>query len=295
MFVFLRDIADNIVSVIRMMSLVDYVEILILTWLVYILIRFVKETRAAQLLRGIFVILIVSLILQQFEFRVLGVFGETIINVGVIAAVVTFQPELRRVLEKMGRRDLVKTFTMNFDGEPYKLSSSIEQIALSCERLSRKAIGALIVVERETKLGEQINTGTLLNAIPSVELFGNIFHPHTPLHDGAVIVRDGVIVAAGCFLPKPQKEELISKDLGSRHRAAIGLSEVSDAVIIIVSEETGTISIARDGVLERGFDYQKLYDYLTETIIPTQKKKPKYKLPTGESQVLKDKTGGDNS
>ncbi|MCL2036033.1 MAG: diadenylate cyclase CdaA [Oscillospiraceae bacterium] len=264
------------------MGLVDFIEILILTWLVYIVIRFVRETRAAQLLKGIFIILIVSLLLQQLEFKVLGVFGELIINVGATAAIVMFQPELRRVLEKMGRTQIVKSITTN--SEPYKLSGWIEQVSRACEDLSRKATGALIVIERETKLGEQINTGTLLNAMPSGELFGNIFHPHTPLHDGAVIIRDGLILAAGCFLPKPQREELISKDLGSRHRAAIGLSEVSDAVIIIVSEETGTISIARDGIIDRGYDYMKLHDYLVDALIPTPKRKPKYKKPTKNAE-----------
>jgi diadenylate cyclase len=282
--VFLQDILNETLSVISAMTLVDIIEILILTWIMYILIRFVRETRAAQLLKGIFFIFVISLLLQQFEFAVLGVFGETIINVGVIAAIVMFQPELRRVLEKMGRARIVKSIASNFDNEAYKSNSWIEQIASSCEKLSRKATGALIVIERDTKLGEQIGTGTILNALPSEELFGNIFHPNTPLHDGAVIIRDGVILAAGCFLPKPQKEELISKDLGSRHRAAIGLSEVSDAVIIVVSEETGTISIAKDGVIDRGYDYQKLHDYLTDALMPTPKRKPKYRKPVAEAE-----------
>jgi len=278
---YLQDIIDYTIKVIKGMTFVDCIEILILTWLVYILIRFVRETRATQLLKGIFFILVISLLLQTFEFKVLGVFSEIIISTGAIAIIVMFQPELRRVLEKMGRTQFVKSITMNyFEGEAHELNSWIEDISASCLKLSRKAIGALIVIERETKLGEQINTGTILNAAPSEELFGNLFHPHTPLHDGAVIIRDGRILAAGCFLPKPQKEELISKDLGSRHRAAIGLSEVSDAVIIIVSEETGTISIARDGVIERGFDYQRLNDYLVETLMPTTRKKPKYQKPT---------------
>ena len=282
---YLQDILDYTVKVIRAMTFVDYIEILVLTWLVFILIRFVRETRAVQLLKGIFFILIISLLLQGLDFKVLGVFSETIINVGAIAAIVMFQPELRRFLEKMGRTQIVKSITMNFEfSESNELSNWIEQIATSCLKLSRKAIGALIVIERETKLGEQINTGTILNAHPSEELFGNIFHPHTPLHDGAVIVRDGRILAAGCFLPKPQKEELISKDLGSRHRAAIGLSEVSDAVTIIISEETGTISIARDGMLERGFDYQRLHDYLTDALMPTTRRKPKYKKPVAETE-----------
>ncbi|MCL1903395.1 MAG: diadenylate cyclase CdaA [Oscillospiraceae bacterium] len=278
---FLQDFINYTISLIRTMKFVDYLEIFIMTWLVFILIRFVRETRAAQLIKGIFFVFIVSLLLQSFKFKVLGELSQTIISVGVTAIIVMFQPELRRVLEKMGRTHLVKSFTMNFESEPYRLSGWIDQIAASCEKLSRKAIGALIVIERDTKLGEQINTGTVLNAVPSEELFGNIFHPQTPLHDGAVIIRDGLILAAGCFLPKPQKEELISKDLGSRHRAAIGMSEVSDAVIIIVSEETGTISIAKEGTIERGYDYQKLHDYLTESLAPTKRKKQKNGILSG--------------
>ncbi|MCL2755054.1 MAG: diadenylate cyclase CdaA [Oscillospiraceae bacterium] len=274
--VYLQDILEYTGRVLRTMTFVDYVEILILTCLVYVLIRFVRETRAAQLLKGIFFVVVVSLLIQELEFRVLGAFGDTIVSVGAIAAIVMFQPELRRFLEKTGRIHFVKNFAaLNIDAAPHKLSTSIEQIAAACVALSQKATGALIVIERETKLGEQISTGTVLNAIPSEALFGNIFCPQTPLHDGAVIVREGLVLAAGCFLPKPQKEELISKDLGSRHRAAIGLSEVSDAVVIIVSEETGTISIARDGVLSRGYDYDKLQKYLTEAIMPVQKSKGK--------------------
>ncbi|MCL1832604.1 MAG: diadenylate cyclase CdaA [Oscillospiraceae bacterium] len=295
--VYLQDIIDYTVSVIKTMAFVDYIEIFILTCLMYILIRFVRETRAAQLLKGIFIIFVVSLLLQGLDFRVLGAFGEAIINAGVVAAIVMFQPELRRILEKMGRTQIVKSLAINLDAEPYKLSSSIEQISTACVSLSRKATGALIVIERETKLGEQISTGTILNAIPSEALFQTLFCTHTPLHDGAVIVRDGLVLAAGCFLPKPQKEELISKDLGSRHRAAIGMSEVSDAIVIIVSEETGTISIAHDGVLTRGYDYAKLHKYIVAVVMPAQKKKPKYKKPedTVESAQTKAAKSAANS
>lgn len=277
--IYIRDYINYTASLIRTMKFVDYIEILVLTWLVYILTRFVRETRAAQLIRGIFFVFIISVLLRQLNFSVLGELSQTVINVGAMAVIVMFQPELRRVLEKMGRAHFVKSFTMSFDSEPYRVSGCIDVIASSCEKLSRKGIGALIIIEKDTKLGEQISTGTILNAVPSEELLGNIFHPQTPLHDGAVIIRDGIVLAAGCFLPKPQNEERISKDLGSRHRAAIGMSEISDAVIIVVSEETGTISIAREGAIERGFDYQKLSDYLTGELIPAPKKKPKYKPP----------------
>lgn len=160
----------------------------------------------------------------------------------------------------------------NFSGSSDELTSqwnnAIEAICDSCMDLSSTKTGALIVIERQTKLGEQIANGTIINAKPSKELFGNIFYPNTPLHDGAVIIRDGIILAAACFLPKPQKEELINKKLGSRHRAAIGMSENSDAVIVVVSEETGQISVAENGVLVRDFTRFRLNEYLHEAVIP---------------------------
>ncbi|MFQ9436168.1 MAG: diadenylate cyclase [Ruminococcus callidus] len=137
----------------------------------------------------------------------------------------------------------------------------------ACVELSATSTGALIVIERQTRLGEQIDNGTILDAIPSKELFGNIFFNKTPLHDGAVIIRDGKILAAACFLPKPQKEELINKRLGSRHRAAIGMSENSDAIVIVVSEETGAISVAENGVLKSGFTRESLHQLLTKRLI----------------------------
>jgi diadenylate cyclase len=149
----------------------------------------------------------------------------------------------------------------------------IEAICDACEDLSATLTGALIVIEQESKLGEQIATGTVINAVPSKELFGNIFYPKTPLHDGAVIMRDGMVLAAACFLPKPQKEELINKALGSRHRAAIGMSENSDALIIVVSEETGAISVAENGELKRGFTRDSLKRFLRGVLIPQNSSK----------------------
>ena len=143
---------------------------------------------------------------------------------------------------------------------------AIDAICDSCVELSATLTGALIVVERQVRLGEQIETGTILNATPSKEVFGNIFYPKTPLHDGAVIMRDGIILAAACFLPKPQKDEQINKRLGSRHRAAIGMSENSDAIVIVVSEETGQISVAMNGVLTRDYTHDKLKNLLTKEI-----------------------------
>ncbi len=278
---YLSDIWDALVNVFQSITFVDILDMLLLAVILYWVIKLVRETRAEQLIKGLCLFAAVLFLLNQFGFKAMSVISDMVFNVGVIAFVIMFQPELRRVLEKLGRSRIVKPITF-FDAgaaDEDSCTAAISQIALACEKLSRTATGALIVVERQTKLGEQIETGTILKAIPSEELFRNIFFPNTPLHDGAVIIRGGLIYAAGCFLPKPQKEELINKELGSRHRAGIGMSEVSDAIVIIVSEETGIISIAENGVLERGFDREKLYAYLKNKLLPE----------TGEQRSKKEK------
>lgn len=267
---YLADIWNALVNVFRSITFIDVLDMALLAVILYWVIKLVRETRAEQLIKGIVLFAVVLFLLNQLGFKAMSVISDMIFNVGVIAFVVMFQPELRRVLEKLGRSRIVKPIAFFEAGaaDEGSITAAMNQIALACEKLSRTATGALIIVERQTKLGEQIETGTILKAIPSEELFRNIFFPNTPLHDGAVIIRDGMIYAAGCFLPKPQKEELINKELGSRHRAGIGMSEVSDAIVIIVSEETGIISIAENGVLERGFDREKLYVHLKSKLLP---------------------------
>lgn len=278
---YLMDIWDAIVNVFSSITFIDVLDMALLAVVLYWVIKLIRETRAEQLIKGIFVFVIVLFLLNQLQFKAMGVISDMVFNVGAIAFVVMFQPELRRVLEKVGRSKIVKPIAFFENSAPAEAdcTNAINQISLACEKLSRTATGALIVVEQQTKLGEQIETGTIIKALPSEELFRNIFFPNTPLHDGAVIIRDNLIYAAGCFLPKPQKEELINKELGSRHRAAIGMSEVSDAIVIIVSEETGIISIAENGTLERGFDRERLSAYLRGKLMPisveTKSKKEK--------------------
>ena len=287
MITYLTDIWNSLLNVIASVTVIDIIDILFLTIILYWVIKLVRETRAEQLVKGLVVVAVVLFILNQFEFKAMRVIGDMVANVGLIAFIIMFQPELRRALEKMGRSKMVKPMALFDTGAPYDINretAAAEQICLACEKLSRTATGALIVIERQTKLGEQIETGTILNAIPSEELFRNIFYPNTPLHDGAVIIRNSMIYAAGCFLPKPQKEELINKELGSRHRAGIGMSEVSDAIVIIVSEETGMISIAENGVLERGFDRQRLFDYLKKRLFPDSYEQKKNKERTRKNR-----------
>ena len=282
MYYYLLDIWNSILSVFRSMTFIDILDIIFLTIILYWVIKLVRETRAEQLVKGLVVLAAVLFLLNQFEFKAMRVISELVVNSGLIAFIVMFQPELRRALEKVGRTKVMKsilTFDPTIPETTGREQQAIEQIVLACEKLSRTATGALIVIEQQTKLGEQIETGTIINAIPSEELFRNIFFPNTPLHDGAVIIRNAMIYAAGCFLPKPSKEELINKELGSRHRAAIGMSEVSDAIIIVVSEETGMISIAENGRLERGFDRERLSDHLKAKLLPDpdEQRKPRKK------------------
>ncbi|MBP5604439.1 MAG: diadenylate cyclase CdaA [Ruminiclostridium sp.] len=293
MLYYITDIWNSLLNVFYSITFIDVLDIIFLAVILYWVIKLVRETRAEQLVKGLAVLAVVLFILNQFEFKAMKVISEMVVNVGLLAFVVMFQPELRRALEKVGRSKVVKPmmlFDTSVPNENDAGRAALEQIVLACEKLSRTATGALIVIERQTKLGEQIETGTILNAIPSEELFRNIFFPNTPLHDGAVIMRNGMVYAAGCFLPKPSKEELINKELGSRHRAAIGMSEVSDAIIIIVSEETGMISIAENGALERGFDRDRLRKYLVGKLYP-EDNEPKKNKDKKKPQKPKQKTG----
>ena len=252
----------------------DVLDIAVLAVLIYKGFTLVKETRAGGLLKGIAVMAVAYLLMSYFGMKAMAFILKKVFDVGLLALVMLFQPELRRSLEKMGHSKVAKIPVLSSIGSENsetiaaKWSVAIEAICDACEDLSSTTTGALIVIERETKLGEQIDTGTVLNAVPSKELFGNIFFKNTPLHDGAVIMRDGMILAAACFLPKPQKEETINKALGSRHRAAIGMSENSDALVIVVSEETGTISVAENGELSRSFSRDSLKKLLRAKLIP---------------------------
>ena len=262
-----RDIIDMIFSVIKTAELVDVLDILVLSYVVYVAIKLVRETRAGQLIKGIIILLVVYILAEVVHMKAISYLLSETLNIGLIALIILFQPELRRTLEKAGYTKFGLRFAGGAGTDSDTWSRTIDVICDACVELSATSTGALIVIERQTRLGEQIDNGTVLDAIPSKELLGNIFYNKTPLHDGAVIVRDGKILAAACFLPKPQKEELINKRLGSRHRAAIGMSENSDAVVIVVSEETGAISVAENGVLKSGFTRENLHHLLEDRLI----------------------------
>ena len=264
-----QEILMGFLSVVSTFEPIDVIDVLILTYVIYLLLKLIRETRAGQLIRGILFLVASYFISDAIGLKVVSYLLKQTLSMGVLAMIVLFQPELRRALEKAGRSKFgIRLFGIGQNNDEIKKiwEPAIEAICDSCVELSATCTGALIVVERQVRLGEQIETGTILNAKPSKEVFGNIFYPKTPLHDGAVIMRDGIILAAACFLPKPQKDALINKKLGSRHRAAIGMSENSDAVVVVVSEETGQISVAVNGNLTRDYTREKLKTFLEELL-----------------------------
>lgn len=266
----LHDLKVAFLSIISTLEFIDIIDITILAYVIYLLLKLIRETRAGQLVKGILILVAGYFVSVFLELKAIQYILKQALDIGLIAMIILFQPELRRLLEKAGRTRLGVRF-FGIGQSTSELTQmwmpAIEAICDSCVELSATCTGALIVIERQVRLGEQIETGTVMNAVPSKEVFGNIFYPKTPLHDGAVIMRDGVILAAACFLPKPQKDEQIDKKLGSRHRAAIGMSENSDAIVIVVSEETGQISTAMNGVLVRDYSREKLKNLLENEIL----------------------------
>ncbi len=291
----IKNVMNMVWSVIQTMTIMDIFDIILMAYLVYLMIKLIRETRASQLIKGIIIVVAAYFISTAIGLKSMSYIIKSIMDIGILALMIMFQPEIRRALEKAGRTKLGTkffSFADNTDEITANWNSAIEEICDACVDLSATKTGALIVIERQTRLGEQIENGTILNAKPSKELFGNIFYPNTPLHDGAVIIRDGMILAAACFLPKPQKEELINKKLGSRHRAAIGMSENSDAIVIVVSEETGQISIAENGRLVRDYTRFKLNERLRESIFPDKENDGKFKGKKRRSSRKKtEKTG----
>lgn len=243
----------------------DVLDIFILAVLIYFGYRFISERRAGKLSLGILIIGLIMIVSELIDFYALRFLLDNIFQVGVIAIIILFQPELRGALEKMGEEPLRG---LKGIGESGSLAARTEMIEALCEAvsdMSRTKTGALIVMERSTKLGDIIRSGVELDAKVTPYLIRNVFYNKAPLHDGAMIVRNGRICAASCFLPLT--ERAINQDLGTRHRAALGMSEVSDALVIIVSEETGTISIAFNGELKRNQNYQTLKQTLMDLCV----------------------------
>ncbi len=264
---FVTDISTRILNIVASIEPVDILDMLLMAFIIYKGIKIVKETKAVQLLSGIVIILLTYAISAALKLKMMTYLFGNFFQVGLIALIVVFQPELRRVLERVGRTNVATVFNRS-DDMAEKWSQTIEAVSEAVSDLSDTATGALIVIERTNHLGVQIENGTFMDCVPSAAALKTIFFPKTALHDGAVIIRDARIIAAGCFLPTPAKEEYINKQLGSRHRAAIGMSEESDAIIIVVSEETGTVSVADTGELTRGYTRESLEKLLREKFLP---------------------------
>ncbi len=251
---------NAVFAYLRTIQVSDYVDILITAVVIYYMITWLRETRAMQLVKGIIVVFVVLALSDWFHLTIINYILSAIVQVGVFALVVLFQPELRSLLERLGRSRVGKLIDIatNEPGQGDNGNDTVvDSIVDAVTDMSRERTGALIVIERDTKLGDHTKRGTKIDADVSKELLMNIFFKNSPLHDGAVIVRNGRIHSAGCFLPLTSNDNL-SAELGTRHRAALGISEVSDAMIIVVSEESGRISIALGGSLTRNVTREPL-------------------------------------
>ena len=248
----LKDIVFNI-------GIFDVIDIAIVAYVFYKLYQLIKETRAEQLVRGIVILLLATKASEIMQLHVVNWILKNTMTVGMIALLIVFQPELRRVLEYLGRTKFIIKPAIE---DTEKVDVVVEEVAQSMTSLARQKIGALLVFERETGINDIIQTGTIMDAKVTRQLLINIFIPNTPLHDGAAVIRGGKIMAAGCFLPLTENK-FLNKELGTRHRAAVGMSEVSDALIIVVSEENGKVSVAQGGVLDRAVTREELREKLT--------------------------------
>ena len=245
------DIVENVFkNIVSSVGITDVLDIAIITFLVYKLLGFIRETRAEQLAKGLLLLVVATVLSKWMHLYTLHWLLSGLISAGLVALVVIFQPELRRALEYLGRSRITNIF-----GEVDKEEAKriVGQFVEAVDSMSASRTGALIVIEREISLNDIVETGTVIDSQITAQMIGTIFYEGTPLHDGAVIVRGDKLYAAGCVLPLTQNKEL-NKELGTRHRAGIGITENSDALVIIVSEETGIISIAQNGKLTRFLD-----------------------------------------
>lgn len=251
---------------------VDIIDILIVAFILYKAIGLVRETRAQQVLKGIIILLVLTPLSEWLQLDALNYILVNVMQFGILAIIIVFQPELRRVLEKVGRFNVGAIFKADQTSGHFDIDEAIGCISAAAGNMSLTKTGALMVIERETKLGEIAGTGTLLDAAISSQLVENVFFHNSPLHDGAMIIRKNRIVAAGCYLPLTENTS-IAKHLGTRHRAGIGISETADCVVVIVSEETGKISIAMSGELESNFTPDSLKKRLSKELNPAKASK----------------------
>lgn len=254
----------------------DIIDIIAMAYIIYQAMKFLRDSRAGQLVKGLIVLLVIFLVSDWFDLItlkwLLTMVGESLL----VVAVIIFQPELRRALESVGRSNLRKIGKNQLiDSERERIEKTVGNVCKAVGNMHESKTGALIVFERETPLGEIINTGTAVDALVSTELVQNIFYPKSPLHDGGMIVRGDRIMSAGCILPLTSSSDLNSQ-LGTRHRAAIGMSELSDAIVVVVSEETGNISIAYNGNIQRNYNTISLREELKKLLIKEKETSSSY-------------------
>ena len=255
---------NQIIYAVSNVRVFDIIDIIVVSFLIYRTLVFLRETRAGQLVKGIAVLLIVYALASWWNLAVLQWVLSVVFNSAIIVFAIIFQPEIRRLLERVGQTKFGVTKTLGERDE--RLYNCINNVGKAARYMQETKTGALIVFERKTQLGDIINTGTVIDAETSASMINNIFYPKAPLHDGAIIIRDARIYAAGCILPLTQSN-IFSSELGTRHRAAIGMTENSDAVVLVVSEETGNISIVKNGEITRNYNGVSATEELIKLLI----------------------------
>ena len=261
------DKIERFFQIIARMQWSDYVDIALVAFLIYLLMPLIRTPSTMRIAKSIVVVLVVAWLTDVLELYTLSFIVNQFLAIGLLAFVVLFQPELRRMIDRLSNVRLRSYF--GIEKPTHEMDTVISQTVMACEIMSREKVGALIVFAREARLDEYMRTGTQIDGQVSEQLIRNIFFPKASLHDGAMIVREGRVSAAGCVLPLSESHRL-SADLGTRHRAGVGISEVSDAVVIIVSEETGTISVAVGGMLKRHLAAKTLEKLLHNELCPNQ-------------------------
>lgn len=267
---------DWVMKLVSSVEWYDIIDVAVVAFLLYYCIKLVRQTRAFQLVKGIVFMALIYFAVSAFDMSASSYIFSQVFGDIVIVMVLLFQPEIRHVIETLGRGDIKKFNFFSSKNDDYmndELRSSASSISKAVGNMSDKRIGALIVIEGKTLLGEIIDTGSLVDANITTPMIENIFFPKAPLHDGAMIIRDNRVYSAGCILPLTQNE--VSLELGTRHRAAIGMSEHSDALVIVVSEETGAISVAHNGKLERNISAGELLESVTSFLVTDESEKTK--------------------
>ena len=265
----LKSFFDTVVFAFQNIGIADLLDIVVVAFLIYHFINFVRSTSIARAGWGIILILLATLVTDVLQLQVVNFLLDKVLELGIIALVIVFQPELRRMLERFGGKNLKELLVGSKPAPKGEMEKAILATVSACEVMSRERVGVLLVFERKISLEDWSKTGTAIDAQTSEQLLRNLFYPKSALHDGAVIVREGRVAAAGCVMPLSENPNL-SSDLGTRHRAGVGTSEVTDAVVVIVSEETGTISVAVGGMLKRHLASQTLQRLLTNELIPAE-------------------------